>query len=160
MLCRHKIFFYIAKGSQGHVLGQNGPLWPTWNTPKKCFLLRKRPKEDERVAQCHFHERVTESPRSHGHFVLSGPIVSFRSYGRLKKKKCRYKQISFTKSLLLLKGHFQSSFIFPFQCSITHVRGYTVVGSVYYLYQRSLSLSLMVPERIGNSANVLKPGNK
>ena len=39
-------------------------------------------------------------------------------------------------------------------------RGYTVVGSVYYLYQRSLSLSLMVPERIGNSANVLKPGNK
>ena len=87
-------------------------------------------------------------------------LFSFRSYGRLKKKKCRYKQISFTKSLLLLKGHFQSSFIFPFQCSITHVRGYTVVGSVYYLYQRSLSLSLMVPERIGNSANVLKPGNK
>ena len=70
-------FFYIAKGSQGHVLGQNGPRRPPWNTPKKCFLLRKRPKEDERVAQGHFHERVTESPRSHGHFVLSGPIVSF-----------------------------------------------------------------------------------
>ena len=47
-------------------------------------------------------------------------LFSFRSYGRLKKK-CRYKQISFTKSLLLLKGHFQSSLIFPFQCSITHV---------------------------------------
>ena len=70
-------FFHDGKGSWGHVLDQNGPLWPTWNTPKKCFLLRKRPKEDERVAQGHFHERVTESPRSHGHFVLSGPIVSF-----------------------------------------------------------------------------------
>ena len=39
-------------------------------------------------------------------------------------------------------------------------RGYTVVGSVYHLYQRSLFQSLMVPERIGNSANVLKPGKK
>ena len=47
-------------------------------------------------------------------------LFSFSSNGRLKKK-CRYKEISFTKSLLLLKGHFQSSFIFPFQCSITRV---------------------------------------
>ena len=47
-------------------------------------------------------------------------LFSFSSNGRLKKK-CRYKEISFTKSLLLLKGHFQSGFIFPFQCSITHV---------------------------------------
>ena len=59
-------FFHDGKGSWGHVLDQNGPRRPPWNTLKKCFLLRKRPKEDERVAQGHFHERVTESPRSHG----------------------------------------------------------------------------------------------
>ena len=50
-------------------------------TPRKSAFFyergRKRMKEDERVAQGLFHERVTESPRSHGHFVLSGPIVSF-----------------------------------------------------------------------------------
>ena len=50
---------------------------PPWNTLKKCFLLQKRPKEDERVAQGHFHERVNESPRSHGNFELSGAIKSF-----------------------------------------------------------------------------------
>ena len=70
-------FFHDGKGSWGHALDQNGPRWPPWNTPKKCFLLRKRPKEDERVAQGHFQERVTESPRSHGNFELLGAIVSF-----------------------------------------------------------------------------------
>ena len=70
-------FLIIAKGSQGHVLGQNGPRRPPWNTPKKCFLLRKRPKEDERVAQGYFHKRVNENPRSRGDFELLGAIVSF-----------------------------------------------------------------------------------
>ena len=32
------------------------------NTPKKCSLSRKRPKEDERVGLGHFHERGDESP--------------------------------------------------------------------------------------------------
>ena len=55
-------FLHVGKWSQGHVLGRNGPLWPTWNTPKKCSLSKKRPKEDERVGRGHFHERGDESP--------------------------------------------------------------------------------------------------
>ena len=55
-------FLHVGKWSQGHVLGRSGPLWPTWNTLKKCSLSRKRPKEDERVGGGHFHERVGESP--------------------------------------------------------------------------------------------------
>ena len=31
---------------------------PTWNTPKKGSLSRKRPEKDERVGRGHFHERV------------------------------------------------------------------------------------------------------
>ena len=57
-----RFFFDASKGSRGHVLGRSGPLWPTWNTPKKGSLSRKRPKEDERVGRGHFHERVGESP--------------------------------------------------------------------------------------------------
>ena len=62
MASPHKIFFGASEGSWGHVLDRSGPLWPTWNTPKKCFLSRKRPKEDERVGRGHFHERGDESP--------------------------------------------------------------------------------------------------
>ena len=61
-------FWDHQKGSQGHVLDQSGPIWPTWNTPKKCFLSRKTPKEDERVAPSHFHERVDERPRRYENF--------------------------------------------------------------------------------------------
>ena len=55
-------FLHVGKWSQGHVLDHSGPLWPTWNTPKKGSLSRKRLKEDERVGRGHFHERVGESP--------------------------------------------------------------------------------------------------
>ena len=34
----------------------------TRNTPKDWFLSKKRPKEGERVARGHFHERVGETP--------------------------------------------------------------------------------------------------
>ena len=61
-------FLHVGKGSQGHVLDRSGPIWPTWNTPKKCFLSRKRPKEDERVGRGHFHERVDESPQRYENF--------------------------------------------------------------------------------------------
>ena len=63
----------------------------TWNTPKKCFFSdRERPKEGERVARHHFHERVGESPRREKNFGTSGYkirlFVSFLRYGRLKLK--------------------------------------------------------------------------
>ena len=50
-------------------------------------------------------------------------LFAFRNYGRLKKKTCQYKQISYSKSLLLLKGHFQSGLMYRVQCSITRVQG-------------------------------------
>ena len=69
-------FLHVGKWSQGHVLDQNGPKWPTWNTPKKGSLSRKRPKEDERVGRGHFHERVDESPARCGHFGANGSKIS------------------------------------------------------------------------------------
>ena len=42
-------------------------------TPRKCgFYAGKRPKEGERVARRHFHERVGESPRREKNFGTSG----------------------------------------------------------------------------------------
>ena len=61
-------FLHGGKGSQGHVLTRSGPIWPTWNTPKKCLLSRKRLKEDERVGRGHFRERGDESPRRYENF--------------------------------------------------------------------------------------------
>ena len=55
-------FLNAGKWSQGHVLDQMAQNGPPGNTPKKGSLLRKRPKEDERVVGGHFHERVGESP--------------------------------------------------------------------------------------------------
>ena len=41
--------------------------------PQKVFFSdRKRPKEGERVARRHFHERVGESPRREKNFGTSG----------------------------------------------------------------------------------------
>ena len=48
----------------------------TWNTQKKNSD-RKRPKEGERVALHHFHERVDESPRQDENFEPSGAPVAF-----------------------------------------------------------------------------------
>ena len=84
-------FFHDGKGSWGHVLDQNGPLWPTWNTPKKCFLLRKRPKEDERVAQGHFLTVIL----SYWELFY---LFSFRNYGRLKKNKLASSKMRYLKA--------------------------------------------------------------
>ena len=65
-------FLHVGKGSQGHVLDHSGPLWPTWNTPKKGSLSRKRQNEDERVGGGHFHERVGESPGQDENFGANG----------------------------------------------------------------------------------------
>ena len=71
-----RFFFDASKGFWGHVLGRNGPLWPTWNTPKKCSLSKKRPKEDERVGRGHFHERGNESPARCGRFGANGSSLA------------------------------------------------------------------------------------
>ena len=47
------------------------------NTLKKRFLSKKGPKEGERVARGHFHERVGESPRQYENFGTSGSSVAF-----------------------------------------------------------------------------------
>ena len=52
----------IVEGSQGHILSHFGTNCDTGNTSKKRFLSKKGPKEGERVARGHFHERVGESP--------------------------------------------------------------------------------------------------
>ena len=51
--------------------------WGTPGTPRKSVLYdRKRPKEGERVALGHFHERVGESPRSDENFGTSGSKIA------------------------------------------------------------------------------------
>ena len=47
------------------------------NTLKRRFLSKKGPKEGERVARGHFHERVGESPRRYENFGTSGSAVAF-----------------------------------------------------------------------------------
>ena len=72
--------------SRGHILNVFQKSSETGNTPKKWFLSKKRPKEGERVARGHFHERVGESPGRYENFVTSGSPVafSFPGYGHLK----------------------------------------------------------------------------
>ena len=56
-------FFALAGyHDQGHDLNVFGTFCDTIFTPKEWFLSKKGPKEGERVARGHFHERVGESP--------------------------------------------------------------------------------------------------
>ena len=58
-----QIFFFLhGEMSRGHILSHFGTNCDTGNTSKKRFLSKKGPKEGERVARGHFHERVGESP--------------------------------------------------------------------------------------------------
>ena len=67
----------MVEMSRGHILSHFVKFCETGNTPKKWFLSRKRPKEGERVARGHFHERVGESPRRYETFGISGSPVAF-----------------------------------------------------------------------------------
>ena len=67
-----RFFFSNEKGHRGMFWTK----WPTWNTPKKGSLSRKKLKEDERVRRGHFHERVDESPTCYGHFGTNGSKIS------------------------------------------------------------------------------------
>ena len=104
-------------------MGHNGPLWPTWNTPKKCSLSKKRPKEDERVGRGHFHERGDESPARFGRFGASGSsLARFVPEIRLfEKKRAGINNSVYSKSWLLLTAHFGPVFIVPSQWSISAV---------------------------------------
>ena len=67
----------MLEGSRGHILNVFQTSSDTGNTPKKRFLSKKGPKEGERVARGHFHERVGESPRRYENFGTSGSSVAF-----------------------------------------------------------------------------------
>ena len=70
-------FFLLLENSQGHILTIETHR-DTPETPRKSgFFNRKRPKEGERVAPGHFHERGDESPRKDENFGASGSAVSF-----------------------------------------------------------------------------------
>ena len=68
------LFFPTWKGVPGACFD---PFSDTGNTPKEWFLSKKRPKEGERVARGHFHERVGESSGRYENFVTSGSPVAF-----------------------------------------------------------------------------------
>ena len=68
-------FFLLLKGSQAHILTKDTQRH-TPGTPRKSgFSDWKRPKEGERVARRHFHERVGESPRREKNFGTSGSKI-------------------------------------------------------------------------------------
>ena len=67
-----KFFSSSCKAVPGAYSDKRQTVTDTWNTPKKCFFSDwKRPKEGERVALGHFHERVGESPRLYENFGTS-----------------------------------------------------------------------------------------
>ena len=67
----------MLEGSQGHILTHFRKN-RNHGTPRKSgFFQKKRPKEGDRVALHHFHERVDESPRQDENFEPSGAPVAF-----------------------------------------------------------------------------------
>ena len=59
-----RVNFFVLAGyhDQGHDLNVFQKFPETIFTPKEWFLSKKGPKEGERVARGHFHERVGETP--------------------------------------------------------------------------------------------------
>ena len=63
ILSGEQIFLFPAGyQTQGHDLNVLQTFSDTIFTPKEWFLSKKGPKEGERVARGHFHERVGETP--------------------------------------------------------------------------------------------------
>ena len=56
------LFFPVGFHDHGHDLKHFLKFSQTIFTPKEWFFSKKGPKEGERVARGHFHERVGESP--------------------------------------------------------------------------------------------------
>ena len=51
------------QGAFGIAEGSRGIFWKKMAHPQKVPSFKRGPKEDERVAQGHFHKRVDECPR-------------------------------------------------------------------------------------------------
>ena len=79
-------FFPVGFHAKGHDLNVFQTFPDTIFIPKEWFLSKKGPKEGERVARGHFHERVGESPV---HWLPPGVgftqnLFPFPRAGRLK----------------------------------------------------------------------------
>ena len=64
---------------QGHELNVFMTFYDTIFTPKRWFLSKKGPKEGERVAPGHFHERVGETPV---HWLPPGVGITQKTFFR------------------------------------------------------------------------------
>ena len=131
------------------VLGAcSGPKWPTLahlEHPEKVLSFKKEAERGWKSGARSLSWKSDWKPSISRSFCAIGTYcIFFRlEVTAVWKKKCRYKQISFTKSLLLLKGHFQSSFIFPFQCSITYVHSgyrYSIATSIIRNTREDISI--------------------
>ena len=80
-----------------------GTFCDTIFTPKEWFLSKKGPKEGERVARGHFHERVGESPGQDENFGANGSKIScfVPEIQPFEKKKSRYKIFPNSKYIFL-----------------------------------------------------------
>ena len=67
----------MPEGSPGHVKPTCCEKWGKVLAPNGAIKVERGPKEDERVARGHFHERVGESPRRYENFGTSGSLVAF-----------------------------------------------------------------------------------
>ena len=130
------------------VLGAcSGPKWPPTaplEHPEKVLSFKKEAERGWKSGARSLSWKSDWKPSISRSFCAIGTYcIFFRlEVTAVWKKKCRYKQISFTKSLLLLKGHFQSSFMFPFQCSITRVMCFHAQKPLETLKRRKSSFSL------------------
>ena len=75
-LVTEQIFFsYMESGPGGMFWTKERHRAPPGTPRKSGFSARKSPKEGERVARRHFHERVGESPRREKNFGTSGSKI-------------------------------------------------------------------------------------
>ena len=73
--CSKFFFSYMESGPGGMFWAKERHRAPPGTPRKSGFSARKSPKEGERVARRHFHERVGESPRSYENFGTSGSKI-------------------------------------------------------------------------------------
>ena len=76
-MAEQKFLLIMLEGSRGHVKTDFFDKLDKHSAPNGAIKVERGPKEDERVARGHFHERVGESPVREEHFGTSGSAVSF-----------------------------------------------------------------------------------